>query len=78
MTVKLPLVALTAAAAGVLMTSVALHQRPVRTALPSAPPRIVRGGAVDSQAVLRQLRDVVHARQLMPDYRPDSPGMYLG
>jgi hypothetical protein len=76
---RLPLVALTAAAAGVLMTSVVLHERPVRTALPSAPPRqIVNAGGEDDQVVFHRLRDVVHERQLMPDYRSDSPGIYLG
>ena len=79
MTLRLPLVGLTAAAAAVLMTSVALREKPVSTALPSASPQVAVGaGAADEQSVLRQLRTVVHARQLQPDYRPDTPGMYLG
>ena len=79
MTLRLPLVGLTAAAAAVLMTSVALRERPVSTALPGASPQVAVGaGAADEQSVLRQLRTVVHARQLQLDYRPDTPGMYLG
>ena len=75
---KLPLVAVTAAAAGVLMTSVALHERAVVTERPSAPPGIVVDSVKNDQAALHQMRDIVHVRQLEPDYRSDSPGIYLG
>jgi hypothetical protein len=75
-TLKLPLVGLAAAAAGVLVTSVALKERAVLTATtPTAPPAIVaQPGAPDDGAVLARLRAVVHARQLVPDYRSDRPG----
>ena len=74
-TLKLPLVALTATAAAVLMTSVALREKPIRPVPPSA---AIRSEASDEQALLRQFRDVVHARQLVPDYRSDRPGSLLG
>ena len=77
--VKLPLVALTAAAAGVLMTAVVLHSGSPATVTQSAPPVIVVDSQADSElAALRQLRDMSLARRLEPEATTGQPGIYLG
>ena len=72
--VQLPVVALMATAVALVLTSVALHDSHAR----SVHLGVHRALGEDDRAVLPELRAVVHARQVMPDYRPDSPGIYLG
>ena len=72
-TLKLPLVALMATAAVMLMTSVALREVP--EPVPATGQSVDSATAPDDQVVLRQLREIVHTRQLVPDYRPDTPGI---
>jgi predicted anti-sigma-YlaC factor YlaD len=75
---KVTLAALAAAAAGVLMTSVVLHEKTAFRMRSGASPGIPARSVANDQAALQQLRSVVHARQLGPDYRQDTPGIYLG
>ena len=71
-TLKLPLVALTATAAAVLVD---LRRAPRETHPPRAPEGagLIRSEASDEGEALltKQFRDVVRARQLVPDYRSD-------
>ena len=74
-TMKLPLVALTSAAAGVLIASVVLQERSARTAFPSTEPLVVVQAPAESEVdVLRQFRNLSLARSIN-DTRPrGQPG----
>jgi hypothetical protein len=77
-TLKVPLVALTAAAA-VLMTSVALRDRPPAGSPPSSGPALIENAPVENeQAVLRQFRNISLAHRLESDRPSGQPGMYVG
>jgi hypothetical protein len=75
---KVPLVALTTAAA-VLMTSVALRERPPAGSPSSSGPALIENAPVENeQAVLRQLRNISLAHRLESDRPSGQPGMYVG
>lgn len=77
-TLRVPLVALTTAAA-VLMTSVALRERPPAESSPSSGPVLIENAPVENeQAVLRQFRNISLARRLESDRPSGQPGMYVG
>jgi hypothetical protein len=77
---KLPLVALTSAAAGVLIASVVLQERSgARTAFPSTQPLVVVQAPAESEVdVLRQFRNLSLARSIDDTPPRGQPGMYLG
>ena len=77
-TLKVPLVALTTAAA-VLLTSVALRERPPAGSAPSSGPALIENAPVENeQAVLRQFREISLAHRLESDRPSGQPGMYVG
>ena len=70
--------ALTTAAA-VLMTSVALRERPPAESSPSSGPELIENAPVENeQVVLRQFRNISLARRLESDRPSGQPGMYVG
>jgi predicted anti-sigma-YlaC factor YlaD len=78
--VRLPLVALTAAAASVVMTSVVLDSKSGHVDLPNSPGAlVVYAGEKDDSAMLRNLRDISNARQVEPEVSPKGqPGFIAG
>lgn len=78
-TMKLPLVALTSAAAGVLIASVVLQERSARTVFPSTQPTVVVQAPAESEVdVLRQFRNLSLARSTDSTPPRGQPGIYLG
>ena len=77
-TLKVPLVALTTAAA-VLMTSVALRDRPPGATQPGSDLALIENAPVENeQAVLREFRNISLAHRLESDRPSGQPGMYVG
>lgn len=77
-TLKVPLVVLTTAAA-VLLTSVALRERPPAERSPRSGPVLIENAPVENeQVVLRQFRNISLARRLEADRPSGQPGMYVG
>lgn len=77
-TVRLPLVALTSAAAGVLMASVVLQEKSVKTALPGPQPPVLVQAAPENEVVaLREFRDLALARLANRTSPRGQPGMYV-
>ena len=79
-TLRLPLVALTAAAASMVMTSIVLHGGSVDAVPPSSPPVIVVDAVAEDDAImLRGLRDISYARRLESDVSVSRrPGIFTG
>lgn len=79
-TLRMPFVAVTAAAASMVMTSVVMHQKSVESVTASPPEvRVVYAGAEDDAAMLRGLRDMSYVRQPESDLSTSKrPGILAG
>lgn len=75
---KVPLAALTSAAAAVLMSSVILQGLPASSAVPSSAPAIAADGPENEVEAIREFRDLSLARPVEQDPPSGQPGLYLG